>query len=120
MGTVKYFEEFKIWQDARGLVGGIYAFTGGVRDYGFNDQIQRAAVSVMNNIAEGAEAGSVSMFKRFLLIAKGSCGEVRSMLYIASDLNYMEKLKVEKLQEKCKMLSVGIYNLLNYLDRKQD
>ncbi len=47
MGAVKYFEEFKIWQDARELVGEIYAFTGGVRDYGFNDQIQRAAVSVM-------------------------------------------------------------------------
>ena len=70
MGTVKYFEEFKIWQDARELVGEIYAFTGGGRDYGFNDQIQRAAVSVMNNIAEGAESGSVYMFKRFLLIAK--------------------------------------------------
>ena len=107
MGTVKYFEEFKIWQDARELVGEIYAFTGGVRDYGFNDQIQRAAVSVMNNIAEGAEAGSVSMFKRFLLIAKGSCGEVRSMLYIASDLNYMEKLKNCRKNVKC-FLSVFI------------
>jgi len=120
MGTVKYFEEFKIWQDARVLVREIYAFTDGVKDYGFNAQIQRAAVSVMNNIAEGAEAGSVSMFKRFLLIAKGSCGEVRSMLYVASDLNYMEKLKVEELQKKCKMLSGSIYQLVNYLDSKHD
>lgn len=76
MGTVKCFEEFKIWQDARELVKQIYLGTADVKDYGFNDQIRRAAVSVMNNIAEGYEAGSNVMFKKFLQIAKGSCGEV--------------------------------------------
>lgn len=118
MGTVRYFEDFRIWQEARMLVREVYAFTRGGKDYGFNDQIQRAAVSVMNNIAEGTEAVSVSMFKKFLSIAKGSCAEVRSLLYVASDLNYMEPPKVEELQEKCKMLSVGIYNLMKYLDEK--
>ena len=76
MGTVKCFEEFKIWQDARELVKQIYLGAADVKDYGFNDQIRRAAVSVMNNIAEGYEAGSNVMFKKFLQIAKGSCGEV--------------------------------------------
>ena len=57
MGTVKCFEDFKIWQDTRILVNNVYMYTADVKDYGFNDQIRRAAVSVMNNIAEGYEAG---------------------------------------------------------------
>ncbi|MFR5658121.1 MAG: four helix bundle protein, partial [Butyricimonas faecihominis] len=57
MGTVRCFEDFKIWQDARLLVNQVYLYTVGVKDYGFNDQVRRAAVSVMNNIVEGYEAG---------------------------------------------------------------
>ena len=57
MGSVKCFEDFKIWQDTRILVNNVYMYTADVKDYGFNDQIRRAAVSVMNNIAEGYEAG---------------------------------------------------------------
>ena len=53
MGTVRCFEDFKIWQDARLLVNQVYLYTAGVKDYGFNDQVRRAAFSVMNNIAEG-------------------------------------------------------------------
>jgi len=61
-----------------------------LKDFGFKDQICRASVSVMNNIAEGFERRSDAEFKRFLFIAKGSCGEVRSMLYLALELRYIK------------------------------
>jgi len=81
------FEDIIIWQRARALAGEIYALFSNSKDFGFRDQIQRAAVSVMNNIAEGYERKSNAEFKHFLFVAKGSCGEVRSMLYLALDLN---------------------------------
>lgn len=87
------FEDLRIWQAARKQAGQLYRVTGPdslcSRDFGFRDQIQRAAVSVMNNIAEGFERGFQTEFSRFLKIAKGSCGEVRSMLYLAEDLEYL-------------------------------
>ena len=63
----------------------IYKMISNCKDYGFKDQIQRASVSIMNNIAEGSEAGSDALFIRYLKIAKASCGEVRSMLYLCED-----------------------------------
>lgn len=79
------FEELRVWQDARVLVNDIYKMISNCKDYGFKDQIQRASVSIMNNIAEGSEAGSDALFIRYLKIAKASCGEVRSMLYLCED-----------------------------------
>lgn len=119
MGTAKYFEELKIWQDARILVKEIYSLTNSIKDRGYNDQIQRAAISIMNNIAEGAESGSDIMFKKYLQIAKGSCGEVRNMLYIGVDLNYIDKEKAEPLNVQCKCLSAAIFNLINYLNKSK-
>jgi len=78
MALAKTFEELRIWQNSRVLVGQIYATfkvdSGKYRDYAFRDQIQRAAVSVMNNISEGFERGTKADFARFLDVAKGSCG----------------------------------------------
>lgn len=119
MGTAKYFEELKIWQDARILVKEIYSLTNSIKDRGYNDQIQRAAISIMNNIAEGAESGSDIMFKKYLQIAKGSCGEVRNMLYIGVDLNYIDKEKAEPLNVQCKCISAAIFNLINYLNKSK-
>ena len=116
MGTVKCFEDFKIWQDARILVNNVYMYTADVKDYGFNDQIRRAAVSVMNNIAEGYEAGGNAMFKKFLQISRGSCGEVRSMLYLARDLKYINETQVDGLLVDCVALSRAISKLIAYLD----
>jgi four helix bundle protein len=83
------FEELWVWQQARELVQEIYEdFRSGIgsKDFGFRDQIQRAGVSVMNNIAEGLERSTDVEFARFLDVARGSCGEVRSMYYAAEDL----------------------------------
>ncbi len=86
------FEDLLVWQKARLLTSHIYRLTSdGVfaRDFGLRDQIRKASVSVMSNIAEGFERNSDNEFRRFLMIAKGSCGEVRSQLYVAFDAGYV-------------------------------
>lgn len=92
--ATKRFEDSPSWQLARDLTKGIYlaskqgAFT---KDFGLAGQIQRAAVSVMSNIAEGFERESQAEFAQFLSIAKGSCAEVRSQLYVALDIGYIDQ-----------------------------
>ena len=76
------FENLYVWQESRELINIIYKIMSSCRDYGFKDQIQRAAVSIMNNIAEGFESGSDAKFLNFLNISRGSCAEDRSMLYL--------------------------------------
>ena len=91
---VKSFEDMQVWQDARVFVKLIYELTASdvfKKDYGLKDQIQRAAVSIMNNISEGFERDNNKEFMNFLGYAKGSAGEVRSMLYVALDLKYISK-----------------------------
>ncbi|MFA5173434.1 MAG: four helix bundle protein [Candidatus Paceibacterota bacterium] len=91
------FEDLIFWKRSKFLVVEIYRTFRNVKDFGFRDQIQRAAVSVMNNSAEGFERKGNKEFKHFLFIAKGSCGEVRSMLNIAFELGYIDKINFEKL-----------------------
>ena len=88
---IKDFEDIIAWQKARILTIKVYKLFENQKDFGFNNQIQRAAVSVMNNIAEGFERRSNNEFKYFLNVSKGSVGEVRSMLYLALDLNKIEQ-----------------------------
>lgn len=84
---IERFEDIIAWQKSKELTVKVYSLFSESKDFGFNNQIQRASVSVMNNIAEGFERKGNKEFKQFLFIAKGSCGEVRSMLYLAKDLN---------------------------------
>jgi four helix bundle protein len=89
---VKRFEDLIAWQKARLLTKAIYAVTRKglfARDYGLRDQIRRAAVSIMSNVAEGFEKGTAAEFHNYLRIAKGSCAEVRSQLYVAFDAEYL-------------------------------
>ena len=109
------FEDLLIWQNARTLVGDIYKNASNLKDYGFRDQIQRAAVSTMNNIAEGFERNSDMDFKRFLCIAKASCGEVRSMLYLSEDLHYLTPETANTLRNDAVQLSAKIASLIRYL-----
>ena len=89
---VEKFEDLIAWQKARKLTGRIYKTTNQgnfARDYSLKDQIRRAAVSTMSNIAEGFERGGAAEFHRFLVMAKGSCAELRTQLYIALDVAYI-------------------------------
>jgi four helix bundle protein len=121
MSKVEQFEDLRIWQEARELVGLIYssikASPETSKDWGFRNQIQTAVVSIMNNIAEGFERGSDKDFSRFLDIAKASCGEVRSMLYLAEDLNYIDAEKSMHFREKPATISKGISALSKHLRR---
>jgi four helix bundle protein len=95
------FEDLIIWQKSRTLVNDIYKAFKDNRDFSFRDQIQRAVISIMNNIAEGFERKGDKEFIRFLNIAIGSCGEVRSMLYLASDLGYLTTEKAAAFRAMC-------------------
>jgi len=88
-GSIDQFEDIIAWQKSKELTIQIYKLFCGSKDYSFRDQIQRASVSIMNNIAEGFERRSNKEFRNFLFIAKGSCGEVRSMLHLSQELKYL-------------------------------
>lgn len=97
---VKRFEDLIAWQKARVLCAAIYRVTKQDpfgRDFGLCGQIQRAAVSTMSNIAEGFERGNRGEFQQFLSIAKASCAEVRSQLYVALDIGYIAEPAFENL-----------------------
>ena len=118
MPRIARFEDVAAWQGARVLVKAVYHATGQgtfARDYGLRDQIQRAAVSIMSNIAEGFERNSDTEFRRFLTIAKASAGEVRSLLYVAADLDYIDAPTSEQLSEQALRLSRQIASFMRYL-----
>lgn len=112
------FEELHIYQRARELTNAVYAKTREglfARDYGLADQIRRAAVSIMSNIAEGFERGSTTEFIQFLYIAKGSCGEVRAQLQIARDQQYISAENYNLFHDLCRRLSGMISNFIAHL-----
>ena len=93
---IEKFEDIVAWQKSGELSLSIYEVFKDNSDFAFKNQIQRAVVSIMNNIAEGFERKGNKEFKHFLFIAKGSCGEVRSMLYLAFKLNYLSQSEFKK------------------------
>ena len=108
---IDQFEDILAWQKAKVMTLKIYSLFKDLKDFGFRDQICRASVSVMNNIAEGFERKSDSEFKHFLFIAKGSCGEIRSMLYLARELNYISEEEYRLLN----MLSYEVSKMISGL-----
>jgi len=106
---INRFEEIVAWQKSGNLVMEIYKEFENCKDFSFRDQIRRASISIMNNIAEGFERRTNKELRNFLFIAKGSCGEVRSMLYLAIKLGYISEDKFKKFYnlslEISKMLS---------------
>lgn len=118
MGKIERFEDIEAWRDARVLVKRIYEITGEgqfARDFGLRDQIRRAAISTMSNIAEGFERGSDKDFARFLYIAKGSAGEVRSQLYAAVDLGYLQEGKAKETIDLVQVVSRRLSGFIKYL-----
>ena len=118
MNTIQKFEDIVAWQKARILTKEIYASTrvgDFARDFGLKDQIQRASVSTMANIAEGFDRGGDKEFIQFLSTSKGSCGEVKSHLYVALDQNYIAPGTFQHLYSKADDVGKLIFGFMDYL-----
>ncbi|HEX8424423.1 MAG TPA: four helix bundle protein [Pyrinomonadaceae bacterium] len=118
MGKIERFEELEAWKKSRELTKVVYQLSGSGsfgRDFGLKDQIRRAAVSIPSNIAEGFERDGNKEFLQFLSIAKGSCGEVRTQLYIALDQHYLTKSQFDSASNQLSELSRMISGLITYL-----
>ncbi len=119
-GKVDRFEDLIVWQKAHDLAVGVYRLTSRepfCRDFGLRDQIQRAAVSVMSNIAEGFERYSRPEFRQFLSVARGSVAEIRSQLHLARSLQYLTEADFETMYSLCKDVSNLIGALRKSLDQ---
>ena len=118
MAAFKTFEEINAWQNARVLVKDVYALTrcgDFCKDYGLKDQIQRAAVSICSNIAEGFERRGNKELINFLWIAKGSAAEVCSQLYNARDLGYITDEQFKTMYDSSKQIGRMLFNLISSL-----
>jgi len=108
----RQFEEILAWQKSKDLTLRVYRLFSESRDFGFRDQIQRSSVSIMNNIAEGFERQTIKEFRQFLFIAKGSCAELKSMLYLAVELSYLKKEDFDLLLNKAVEISKILTGLI--------
>lgn len=111
---VERFEDLVAWQKARELTKQIYEISkqgSFSKDYGLCDQIRRSSVSVMSNLAEGYERGSSTEFHQYIVIAKASCAEVRSQLYVAHDIGYISKDQFEHISRLAEEVSCIIGGL---------
>ena len=123
MGKVERFEDYEIWKQARILCQEIYLVTGRspfCDDHSLKKQIRKSGGSVMDNIAEGHERGGNREFIHFLGISRGSCGEVRSQLYRASDQHYITPDEFHTMYGRSNKISAGIANLIKYLKNSDD
>ncbi len=112
---IKKFDDLMVWQKSVELTISIYASLELINDFGLKNQIQRASLSISNNIAEGFERGSDRDFKRFLYIAQGSCSEVKSMLYVATRLNYLKNESYITLNHQVTEIGKMLFGLSNSL-----
>ena len=115
---IERFEDIEAWKNARELAKSIYAATKEsefARDYALRDQIRRAVISISSNIAEGFEREGNKEFIQFLAIAKGSCGEVRSQLYLAFDQGYLTDQEHYQLNNQALSASRLISGFIKYL-----
>ena len=123
MATIKRFEDIEAWQKARELVREIYQSCNSGRlskDFGLRDQLCRAAVSSMSNVAEGFSRNSDKDFAHFLDIAKGSVLEVQSLLYVALDIGYIGKEEFKGLYDRADATASLIGGLIVYLRKRFD
>lgn len=115
---IQKFEDILAWQKSQGFAVEIYKIFGCIKDFGFKDQILRAAVSISNNIAEGFDRSSNADFARFLYIALGSCSEVKSMIYLAEKLKYLSTDQKIDFIESSNEISKIIRGLIKSLSKK--
>lgn len=119
MATISRFEEIEAWQTAREVTRLVYALTNEsafARDFGLRDQMQRAAVSIMSNIAEGFESRTQRMFIEYLGRAKASAGELRAQTYVAHDVGYLSDAQFAQLLDLVDKNSRQISRFMSYLE----
>ena len=120
MTAITRFEEIQAWQQGRELARLVYAVTAQgefARDFALRDQIRRATISVLSNIAEGFERGGNKEFRHFLSIARGSAGEVRAQLYVALDVGLLSQQQFDELHPLVTQTGRLIAGLMRYLDQ---
>ena len=120
MGAIRRFEDIEAWQKSRALARAVYRATASrafSRDFGLCNQVRRAATSVMANIAEGFERDGNREFLQFLSVAKGSCGELRSSLYVALDQGYVTETEHRDLTKAADEVSRMLEGLMAHLRR---
>lgn len=116
---INSFEDIEVWKKSRVFTKNIYKVTNNglfQKDVDLTRQIRRAAISITSNIAEGFERQTDKEFRQFLFIAKASAGEVRSQLYVAHDLDYIDKITFEELLEQIKEISRMLSGFIKYLN----
>lgn len=115
----KRFEELEVWKRAKDLTNLIYKFSSDgsfSRDFGLRDQMRRAVVSIMSNIAEGFENQTQALFIKYLGLAKGSAGELRAQLYIAKDQEYISEENFSELFLLAEICSKQLARFIQYLE----
>ena len=116
---INNFEEIEAWQKSRDLVRNIYKLFSNNKDFNFVSQITRASLSIVTNIAEGFDRGTNKEFIQYLIIARGSVSEVKSLIYIAYDLNYINEVDFKYLLDKCDIISKIINGFVRYLKQSK-
>ena len=111
------FEDLEVWKRSSRLCADLYKHFQGIKDFGFRDQITRSALSIPSNIAEGVERDSIKDFARFLQYSKGSCGELRTQIYIGIDIDYIEPAVGKKWIQETKELSAMLVGLSKSLKK---
>lgn len=118
MTKISSFEDIEVWKKAVELCEKVYLLSENSslnKDFGLRDQIRRSAISIPSNIAEGFERESNNQFIYFLTIAKGSCGELRTQLFLAMKINHINEIKHNELREDCLNISKQLSNFIKYL-----
>jgi four helix bundle protein len=121
MTMAKRFEDLEVWQRAKDLTNLIYKYSSDgafARDFGLRDQLRRAAVSVMSNIAEGFESQTQALFIKYLGHAKGSAGELRAQLYIAKDQGYIPEESFSEMFSLAEICSKQLARFIQYLENQ--
>ena len=118
MGNIEKFEDLEVWKEGVRLSVDIYKVLQGCKDYGLRDQLQRSAVSIPSNISEGFERKGNKEFIQFLYIAKGSCAELRTQLYISLETGILDKSQASEFIDRTKKISAMLYKLIQVRKEK--
>ena len=116
--SIEKYEDLDVWKESMRLATRLYKKLVNCKDYGLRNQIQRSAVSIPSNIAEGYDRSTNKEYVNFLNIAKGSCAELRTQLYIAKEINTLNKKVANDFIEQTKKISAMLYNLIKVRKEK--